>query len=182
MGITGYANSSMPYNTNVFVKDCSFVKNRRQGCSITKGSNLHFDNCKFLETGTIKSTSPSAGVDIEPNNEDDILENIVFDNCVFLNNEGNYGGILIMTAKLANDLDAKEIEFTNCKIDGIHQYGKGGGYMRSCVISNSKNRTNCLNASKNLIVEDCIIKFKKDNLKTNLFNNTKYVNNTIRVR
>lgn len=182
MGISGYADASKPVSKNVTVKNCKFAKNRRQGCSITAGTNLLFLNCDFLETGTIKGTSPSAGVDIEPNNGGDVLKNIVFKNCKFLDNEGDYGGVLIMTAKLANDLKAEEISFSYCDIDGIHQYGKGGGFIKACVISNSKNRENCLKASKNLIVESCTIKFNKVNLKTNYLSNTKYINNTFCVK
>lgn len=177
MGISGYSDASKTHNTNVTVSNCRFTKNRRQGCSISKGENIYFENCEFLETGTIKATSPSAGVDIEPNNGEDVLKNIVFENCKFLDNEGNYGGLLIMTAKLNDDLAAEEIRLNNCEIDGIHQYGKGGGYIKSCVIRNSKNRKTCLNASKNQTVEDCIIEFRKDNLITRSSNNTKYINN-----
>lgn len=182
IAISGYTGSSMPLNKNVYLKKCKFIKNRRQGCSITKGENIFFENCEFLETGSIKATPPTAGVDIEPNNKDDVLKNIVFEKCKFLDNEGHYGGLLIMTAKMKDDLDAEQIRFLNCEIDGIHQYGKGGGYLKSCVIKNTKNRNNCLNASRNQIIEDCVIEFDKNNLESRPSINLKYVNNHFYIR
>lgn len=179
MGISGYSDPTKPVNTNIIVKDCRFENNRRQGCSISKGDNILFENCDFLNTGTIKSTSPSAGVDIEPNNGEDVIKRIVFKKCNFLGNEGNYGGLLIMTARLNYDINAEAIILRNCEIDGVHQYGRGGGYFKSCIIHNDMNRNNCLNASKNQTVEDCTIDVKGKIFRTQKSQNIQYRNNTL---
>lgn len=180
IGISGYADASKPLNDNVSVTNGKFIKNRRQGCSISKGANIMFENCDFLETGTLKMTPPSAGVDVEPNNGNDVLKNIVFKECKFIGNEGKFGGILIETSRLKYDLRAEEIQFINCSIDGIHQYGKGGGLFKSCYISNTKLRNNFLKASKNMKVEDCMIEFEKDKGNIDKLNNIKFIRNRFR--
>lgn len=47
--------------------------NRRQGATITSGSNITFDTPTWSNT---KGTLPSAGLDIEPNNNNAVLQNI----------------------------------------------------------------------------------------------------------
>lgn len=78
-------------NENIFIRDCICDNNRRQGMSVENVINLYCYNCKFINTGRIKSTAPSAGVDIEPLGDSDnpmYTKNCIFDNCLFDNNVG----------------------------------------------------------------------------------------------
>jgi len=71
--------------------------NARQGMSIIEARNMLFKNSTFRDTGITDGSypthSPAAGVDIEPNwgppEGVGWTENIVFDNCKFLNNKGS---------------------------------------------------------------------------------------------
>jgi hypothetical protein len=60
--------------------------NRRQGCSIISVSGVTFNNPLWENTG---GTAPQAGLDIEPNDNNDVLENIVINNPTTKNNAGN---------------------------------------------------------------------------------------------
>lgn len=59
--------------TNVFLIDCKADNNRRQGLSLVQGRHIRVID--FAGTNTT-GTSPSAGIDIEPNAATDILEDI----------------------------------------------------------------------------------------------------------
>ena len=76
-------------NTNITFRDCVADDNRRQGLSVS--SNLHdacFENCQFINTGKTAATSPSAGVDLEPE-LDQRCYNISFINCILTGNKGS---------------------------------------------------------------------------------------------
>ena len=62
---------------NVIVDNCYLDNGRRQGISITHGSNIIVRNCRISNVG---GTNPQAGIDIEPN-ENCYADNIVVDNC-----------------------------------------------------------------------------------------------------
>jgi hypothetical protein len=60
------------------VENSIFNNNRRQGCSVTNAKNVLFKKCTFSNT---HGTSPQKGVDVEPDNATDYLQNIVFEDC-----------------------------------------------------------------------------------------------------
>lgn len=65
-------------SNGVTVENSGFDHNRRNGCSIINAKNIQFNNCVFSNTD---GTSPFKGVDLEPNYDSDILQNISFNNC-----------------------------------------------------------------------------------------------------
>ncbi|MBD2768005.1 right-handed parallel beta-helix repeat-containing protein [Hymenobacter sp. BT664] len=70
---------------NVRITDCVFDNNKRQGCSIISAKNVFIENCTFSNT---KGTPPGSGIDIEPDSEDEFVENIQIRKCKFTNNFG----------------------------------------------------------------------------------------------
>jgi hypothetical protein len=73
-------------SVNVTLSNSSFAENLRQGMSVTCVSGLTVTACQFTATA---GTAPGAGVDIEPNTDDSVIESLLFQNCTF---EGNAGG------------------------------------------------------------------------------------------
>lgn len=71
--------------TNIKLLNCLADNNRRQGYSLVSADNFYMDHCSGTNT---TGTGPSAGLDIEPNNTSDILNNIVIKDCYFANNDG----------------------------------------------------------------------------------------------
>jgi hypothetical protein len=72
---------------------CSGDDNRRQGCSITSGRHVRVVDCEFTNTN---GTSPSAGLDIEPNSSSDVLEDIKIIRLRSTDNDG--AGIVVFLA------------------------------------------------------------------------------------
>ena len=75
---------------------CSVVAehNRRQGLSIIRGNRILVTNSTFRDT---RGTRPSAGIDLEPNNENQTITNVRIEHSKFVNNAGD--GILIAGKK-----------------------------------------------------------------------------------
>ena len=80
--------------------------NGRQGCSWTGGNRVIMTNCEFAHTGKngVVQSSPSAGIDIEPNSPE-FCANGTFVNCYFYDNYGV--GILTVG-------DVSNCTFVNC--------------------------------------------------------------------
>ena len=71
---------------HIVLENCSASYNRRQGLSITSGSDIDVVNCVFSHT---KGTAPQFGVDLEPDDPNDPLDGI---RLVGVRTEDNYGG------------------------------------------------------------------------------------------
>lgn len=67
----------------VEVVNSRFDNNRRNACSVTSAQDVRFSRCRFSNT---HGTSPGKGVDVEPNRGEDLIRNIVFENCQSANN------------------------------------------------------------------------------------------------
>ncbi len=100
--ITGYAGgtNNQNFSENIYVVDCVFDNNRRQGCSIISAKNVLIENCTFSNT---KGTLPEAGIDIEPDSDTEFVQNVKIRKCRFT---GNYGagltfGFYLLTAATA---------------------------------------------------------------------------------
>lgn len=70
---------------NLLVEDVIFEDNRRQGISMAHVRNGVVRNCIFRNT---RGTWPMSGIDLETHNNDEMLENILIDNCLFEDNKG----------------------------------------------------------------------------------------------
>jgi hypothetical protein len=92
------------------VTDVVCEYNGRQGCSITGGSNLAFQRCKFRHTGrAVIHSKPGDGVDIEA--EGRPIRNVSFVNCEFSDNWGFGVGA-------GRKTDSADIRFSGCKFIG----------------------------------------------------------------
>jgi len=95
--------SSGTQSTNVFVDNCYFFNNRRQGASLTHADNVVFSSCTFDSTnGNAIVATAQSGVDIEPN-AGETVTNVRIANSHFLDNEGD--GVLVTgTTGTASDI------------------------------------------------------------------------------
>lgn len=74
---------------NVIIDNVKCLYNRRQGLSVEAAQNVKILNSEFSHTGVLKKTSPSAGIDIEPwNNNGKKISNIIINNCIISDNKG----------------------------------------------------------------------------------------------
>lgn len=98
-GGDGYYIGGPPGNpsTDIHLKGCRADNNRRQGLSITSARRVRIIDCEFMNTN---GTAPQFGVDLEPNDPVDFLDDIVLLRPYTRTNQG--GGILICL----NGLDA----------------------------------------------------------------------------
>lgn len=92
---------------NIIVNNCTLEYGRRQGVSVTYGSNVTLRNLKITNIG---GTSPGYGIDIEPNSngivEDVYIKDVIIDNSV--------GGILVYGR--AKGAKIENIIIENCQI------------------------------------------------------------------
>ncbi|MBN1524590.1 MAG: right-handed parallel beta-helix repeat-containing protein [Spirochaetales bacterium] len=72
-------------NINIHIKDVVLKNHYRQGISIITVDGLVIENSFIEDT---EGTPPSAGIDFEPNNPDEIIRRVLVKNCVI---RGNYG-------------------------------------------------------------------------------------------
>jgi hypothetical protein len=99
----------------------SLVSNsRRNGLSITSGTNIRVSNSKFLNS---KGKGPSSGIDIEPNGSQDELKWIVLENINTGNNE-NWGLLVNLVNLRKDNARDKDISITiNNFSDNSSKYG-----------------------------------------------------------
>ncbi len=71
--------------SNVYVEDCDFDCNYRQGASFGATRNIYFKNVKFRNT---RGGEPGCGVDFEPYYEVYPNNNLYFFDCEFTDNQG----------------------------------------------------------------------------------------------
>jgi len=100
-------------NINVSIKNAYLDDNRRNGMSIICAENLKVENILVSNT---HGTSPMAGIDIEPDENKDVLQNIKFKNIVAYNNATH--GFLFALSFLGGDLSHENvtIDISNIKI------------------------------------------------------------------
>ena len=72
-------------NKNVTIRNVVCDGNNRQGISVITAENLLIENTVLRNT---QGTAPQAGIDFEPNQDDEKLANCVMRNCVCENNAG----------------------------------------------------------------------------------------------
>ncbi len=94
---------------DVVLKDVKCLRNYRQGLSVISVKRLLCDNCDFSETA---GTPPAAGVDFEPNNPCEMLQDIVVRNCRFENNKGR--GIEFYLGCINSSTAPVTARFENC--------------------------------------------------------------------
>lgn len=97
------------WSQDITLRDCIAYDNHRQGLSVISAVNLLVENCLFANTW---GTAPEAGIDLEPDTEEQRLVNCVIRNSVFENNNGNE--ILIYLKQLSRKSEPVSIRFERC--------------------------------------------------------------------
>ena len=109
VGGDGYGNQSK----NIIIRKVICDNNRRQGISVINIDDLLVESCTLSNTN---GTAPQAGIDFEPNNNGEMLKNIVVRGTKIINNAG--GDILFAHGALARGqvnkylLDDNQISIT----------------------------------------------------------------------
>ncbi|MFC4097897.1 PKD domain-containing protein [Euzebyella saccharophila] len=112
-GIYIAGGNSSNYSKDITIDGVVCDNNRRQGMTIISAENVYVRNSTFKGSS---GADPESGVDLEPNNSDERLVNINFDNCKFTENDSH--GVLISTGKLKSSskpisISIKNSEFSN---------------------------------------------------------------------
>ena len=81
----GRIGGAKAYCENIVLENIVMDNNRRQGISLISGRNIECKNIKVTNTDGVE---PQDGIDIEPNNADEFLDNILLEN---IYTEGNSG-------------------------------------------------------------------------------------------
>ena len=103
---------SISTNEGVYINHCVFDSNRRQGSSVGGGVRVVYTGCTFKNTGSILSTGPSAGIDIEPDTNKTADLDVKLVNC---NSENNKGGAIHVI--LSGCLNAPTLEPGVCQVN-----------------------------------------------------------------
>ena len=92
---------------NVIVNKCKLDNGRRQGISITGGTNITISDCVITN---INGSLPQYGIDIEPNKEC-LVGNVIITGCTIKN---SFGGLKCWGG--AKEATIKSINISNCKV------------------------------------------------------------------
>lgn len=102
-------NGARRWSEDVVVRNCSAHGNHRQGMSVISAVNLLVDNCRFSST---QGTAPESGIDLEPDSEEERLQNVLVRNSIFENNSGH--GMQVYLRPLSRKSAPVSIRFENC--------------------------------------------------------------------
>lgn len=157
VGATNNGSTGEPGCTNVNMFNVKSINNRRNNCSITDLDGGKIIACDFNEAN---GTAPQSGLDIEPNNSNQVTRRISIIGCDFINNT-DYG--ILTSGDITNAKD--EISVIGCTFDG-GKYGVNGSTISDSVIANNifKNLSATsthpvyLGSTVNVIVTDNIFK------------------------
>jgi hypothetical protein len=98
---------------NIRLIEIKADRNRRQGLSLISGKNIEIADASFTNTN---GTAPAAGMDIEPNNPRNVLENIIIRGLTTAGNQG--AGIIISSGALAGTPYPVGISILNHRDEG----------------------------------------------------------------
>jgi polygalacturonase len=119
------------YNKDIVIKGVACDGNNRQGISVISAENLLIEDCRLDNT---RGTPPAAGIDFEPNSDNERLVNCVVRNCTV---KGNHGpGLDVYLRPLSDKSPDVSIRFENCRVEnddadglcvaGVRDGGPGG--------------------------------------------------------
>ena len=129
----------------MIIRDVQCRNHHRQGISVISAVNLLIENCTL--TGT-RGTAPQAGIDLEPNSENEKMTNVVVRNCTMADNAG--AGILVYLKPMRSTTEPVSILFENCHVSSgddqgiavgaVGDDGPGGKIeFLDCTVENTKN-------------------------------------------
>lgn len=139
------------FSENILISNLVSSNNKRQGISIISAQNVQIEHSIFQNT---VGTLPGAGADLEPNTKYDRLENIVFSNCMFQNND--HSGIVLALSKMEADSRPVDIRFVDCTIQNNHN--ENNKYVAG-EITLSAHKTNPVRGA--VLFENCTIQKSK---------------------
>lgn len=99
-------------NENIRVINSLLDNNRRNGISIISGININIQNCIISNT---VGQNPMAGIDIEPNNNNDIIKSIQLTDIVTYNNR--WYGIIVALSHLVGQKETNAQVFIDNHLD-----------------------------------------------------------------
>ena len=99
----------LDWSQDITLRNCTAFDNHRQGLSVISAVNLLVENCVFANTW---GTAPEAGIDLEPDTENQRLVNCVVRDSIFENNNGHQ--ILIYLKPLTRKSAPVSIRFERC--------------------------------------------------------------------
>ena len=155
----------VPTGTNILIDGIISSYNRRLGISLIAGDGIKLVNSTTHDNATISGTSPAAGLDIEPN-KNEVINNVLVDNCIFYDNVVTYFPIGVIADKTVN------VVIQNC-LCNKHLFLGGLGTLKN-------------NTIKYLYVNGCRLGNIKDNVITESLilygsvNNLDIIGNTFR--
>ena len=131
---------SEPYNTEVFLEDCTLESCYRQAMSICGADGVYCRNVKFLNT---RGGAPMAGIDLEPAIECFPNTGIYLYDCTFEGNGG--GGFVFYTSTYAPmTVHLKRCTFAPNGPTPVEVFARCGIYMNAGVKAPAK-----------ALIEDC---------------------------
>lgn len=110
-------NNNIP-SSEIIIKGGKIDKSRRNGISITSAKNVNIDGLTISNT---KGINPRQGICIEPNNSNDVIENLVIKNLKTISNEG--GGIGIILPMLLSSKQKNVSIKIDRHVDNSSQFG-----------------------------------------------------------
>jgi parallel beta helix pectate lyase-like protein len=108
------------WSEDITLRNCVAYDNHRQGLSVISAVNLLVENCTFANTW---GTAPEAGIDLEPDIENQRLVNCLIRNCIVENNNGNE--VLIYLKPLTTNSQPVSIRFEHCLMRTTDARGTG---------------------------------------------------------
>ena len=115
--------SQKNYSENITIKNCIMDNNYRQGISIVSIKNGEISNCILSNTN---GTLPEAGIDVEPDDPSERIENLNIKKCRFLNNFGN--GLQVTTFFMDDTSLDISILIVDCYFSGNHNITNSYAY------------------------------------------------------
>jgi hypothetical protein len=114
------------YSSNIVVEECTFFNHRRQGLTITSGSDIYVRHCNFLRSN---GSPPESGIDLEPNGPTDRLQRIRIEDSLTAGNQGDGVGIAL------HALTAKSLPVDVAIVRHHADYNQGSGFMASYEVN-----------------------------------------------
>jgi hypothetical protein len=134
LGKSFQQNSNQNFCENVIIRNCVFDNNYRQGMSISSVKNCLVENCVMKNT---VGTLPEAGIDIEPDVPDEILQDLVIRNCQFINNNGN--GIMLALFYMDDTSEDISITIEDCYFQDNFTLTNEYAYAEIACLDNNFN-------------------------------------------
>lgn len=143
-GIYIGATQERNYCEDIIIRDVVCDDNHRQGISVISAKNLTIENCSLLNTS---GTAPQAGIDFEPNSEDEQLTNIIMKNCYIGGNKG--AGVLVYLKNFKQTSTPVSIKIEQCIMKDDYDHGiavgavstdgpQGKLHFKDCYIEGSQ--------------------------------------------